>query len=79
MNLNFLRNNCWGKKTTQVVCIPLFLGEGQSFIEMWISQQSISTKKPNNSSQKEITQKLNHHFSLLEWDNSFHEINKILK
>lgn len=45
VNLSFLRNNCWGKKTTQVVGIPLFLSEGQPFVEVGISQQCITTKK----------------------------------
>jgi len=44
INLSFLRNNRWGKKATQEVGFPLFFGEGESFVEVWISQQSIPTK-----------------------------------
>ena len=35
--LSFLGNNCWGKKTTQVVGIPLFFIEGKPFVEVRIS------------------------------------------
>lgn len=44
INLSFLRNNRWGKKATQEVCVPLFFSEGESLVEVWISNQSIPTK-----------------------------------
>jgi hypothetical protein len=42
-NLKLLRNDCWGKKATQVVGGSLFISEGKSFVVVWISQQRIPT------------------------------------
>jgi hypothetical protein len=41
--LELLGNNCWRKKATQVVCIPLLLGEGKSLVVMRISQKGGTT------------------------------------
>lgn len=49
INLSFLRNNWRGKKTAQVVSIPLFFGEGQPFVEVGISQQCITTIKQESA------------------------------
>jgi hypothetical protein len=47
-NLKLLRNDCWGKKATQVVGGSLFISEGKSFVVVWISQQRIPTVEKKN-------------------------------
>jgi hypothetical protein len=47
-NLKLLRNDCWGKKATQVVGGSLFISEGKSFVVVWISQKRIPTVEKKN-------------------------------
>ena len=62
INLSFLRKNRWGNKATQVVGVPLFIIEGESFVEVRISQQSIPT-----TSQSTVSHSFNHKYKQEKW------------
>jgi len=40
--LEFLRDNCRRKQSTQVVCIPLLLRESKTLVVTWIPQKGVT-------------------------------------
>lgn len=49
MDLKLLGHNCWRQKATQIVSIPLVLGESETFVIARISQQRIPTSHGGNA------------------------------